>query len=475
MDEPALPDDPRDWPTDPFTLLGVARGIGETDLKRAYTRLIRKYKPEHAPEEFRRIREAYEAIIEMSRWYWDSPPIRDVFLSPPFEPPGPFVPVEKPTPSEPVERGWPAALPHETQIDPPVRPARVDPVEDAWAAAVAGDWTTAYAALVALAEAHPDPADLPLRLYWLLALRPSLDASRTRHDWLASALDLGRLSGPAVELYRRELATDPSTLSLPYLRLLELRGLPAASMLEVARMRLAAAAAEQRWVTIEVDLNALAERADELDEKDWLSYLTDVSGVAAYSQTQLGARCTVLLASLKHLELRHAWAFDRMDEQKASARVWHEALSVPEPIRGAVAAAWGGGDRDKSLAAATSWAATNPTDALRRCDQVTRGGVSVLAAFARMLTELRGAMHSEPEYPPHLIRGLVRAYLTNHGKRDYLPMRESLLRFLLAERIDPEELIAACAGDSTERVRSIVEQLRPDRALWLIYRAVCWR
>ena len=54
-----LPDDVRRWPSDPFKLLGVPRNVPPRDLKRAYTRLIRSYKPEHSPDEFRRIRAAH--------------------------------------------------------------------------------------------------------------------------------------------------------------------------------------------------------------------------------------------------------------------------------------------------------------------------------------------------------------------------------------------------------------------------------
>ena len=61
MSEHTLPDDFSRWPVNPFALLGVRPGVNERDLRRAYTRLIRIYKPEHFPEQFRRIREAYEA------------------------------------------------------------------------------------------------------------------------------------------------------------------------------------------------------------------------------------------------------------------------------------------------------------------------------------------------------------------------------------------------------------------------------
>jgi len=43
---PELPEDSSDWPVDPFSLLGVERGASAIEIKRAYTRLIKKYGPE---------------------------------------------------------------------------------------------------------------------------------------------------------------------------------------------------------------------------------------------------------------------------------------------------------------------------------------------------------------------------------------------------------------------------------------------
>src|SRR5262249_53892034 len=101
MDAHALPDDPRDWPTDPFELLGVARSVSESDLKRASTRLIRKYNRKPAPKESRRIRDPSEAAVEMSRWYRAARRVRDPSRAPPFSAPPPAekpAPVEKPAP-----------------------------------------------------------------------------------------------------------------------------------------------------------------------------------------------------------------------------------------------------------------------------------------------------------------------------------------------------------------------------------------
>ena len=62
MSDSHLPDDPAQWPANPFTLLGVDQKVDRRELRRAYTRLIRRFKPEHFPEQFRRIRDAYESV-----------------------------------------------------------------------------------------------------------------------------------------------------------------------------------------------------------------------------------------------------------------------------------------------------------------------------------------------------------------------------------------------------------------------------
>lgn len=53
---------------DPFALLGVDRDASERDLKRAYVRLIKIYRPDRDPEAFQRIQAAYEAATAPA---WD--------------------------------------------------------------------------------------------------------------------------------------------------------------------------------------------------------------------------------------------------------------------------------------------------------------------------------------------------------------------------------------------------------------------
>ena len=54
-----------DWsllPHHPVQFFGLEDGFDNRQLKRAYNRLIRIYKPERSPAEFQRIRAAYEQL-----------------------------------------------------------------------------------------------------------------------------------------------------------------------------------------------------------------------------------------------------------------------------------------------------------------------------------------------------------------------------------------------------------------------------
>lgn len=48
---------------DPYIILGVNRDADKTEIKKAYVKLIKKYKPENYPDEFKKIREAYDTAL----------------------------------------------------------------------------------------------------------------------------------------------------------------------------------------------------------------------------------------------------------------------------------------------------------------------------------------------------------------------------------------------------------------------------
>ena len=444
MSAPELPDDPRDWPTDPFALLGISPGSDELAVKRAYTRLIRRFKPEHAPEQFRRIREAYEACLDRFRWYMPAPE---------FDPP-----------DEPVVRV--SAPPAEAAPEP-------DAVDRLWAAAVAGREAEAYAGLVGQAAARPERTDIPLRLYWLLALDPALDSGRTRHHWLVGALAAARLAGPAAELYRRELEADPNVaLYDPYRDLL---ATPAATrdVLTLAHWRLAAAGRSRSWHPAETDLNTLSRRLPFEDEAGWLGYVTAALDRATWETAYpLYDRAKEELGRLRHLELSHAYWFDRVEETEHLAADWRRRIQkggVPE-LLALVPHAWVGDLPPASVGPAVAATLKVTADyALRQCDQLPGLYRQLLARGLDNHWRAHGG-GGEAEFPPEWIRGLARE-LPCGWKRPYDDLRADLLEFLLAEAIHPVEFADACRDHPDSPIRVKAGAVWQDASLRLVWLA----
>ena len=54
---------------DPYVLLDVRPGASADQIRRAYLRRVKVYKPDRFPAEFRRVREAYDRVREQERWF----------------------------------------------------------------------------------------------------------------------------------------------------------------------------------------------------------------------------------------------------------------------------------------------------------------------------------------------------------------------------------------------------------------------
>ncbi len=460
-----LSEDPRHWPQDPFELLGVAVGSSETDIKRAYTRLIRRFKPEHFPDQFRLIREAYEAALEGLTW-------RRHFTS--SVPPPPVVSEFKPTAAESSEARTTEPEPADTPAQAEREPLHVprDAVAEAWNLATSGRASEAYSRLIELSRITPDDPNIALRLYWLIAVYPAVDAERTRHDWLFAALKRSRFTGESITLYRRELEVNPDeALTGPYRVLLDVATAPSL-LLIVARSRLTTAGRNRMWSVIDTDLGLLARRASEFDESGWLSYLVVAMGQLGFENPEPAAtRCRELIAGLRHLQLRESWAFDQIDEQEGMTRLMQRGVKLPKAAREVVRDLWAGqtGEWRRAMTRASEWVRENPSAALQQFDIAAddQDAVPLLSIFNRLVTDLIQS-GSAVDYPSGVIRGHVRLFLAQR-EFNYSAMRGDLLRLLLNEAIGPEEVMQACFVDPDHASRRLVEFLRNDPVFRLVW------
>ncbi|QEL18005.1 hypothetical protein [Limnoglobus roseus] len=449
MTPPDLPDDPREWPKDPFALLGVERGAEDITIRRAYTQLIRRFKPEHHPEQFCKIREAYETCQQQAGWFRSAP--REV-----------------PTEDDKAD----AALPRWSTPVVDVQPSAADKF---WATATAGQLDEAYRGLVSLSLNENDSADVALRLYWLLAVDPKLDMKRTRHDWLFGALTQSKLDRPAVELYRRELEADAQiALADPYVELLNADA-EWPQLLEVAQLRLAAAGRLGRYSLIEFDLKQLKKHVGLENDAAWLGLLVAAMDWAAWNQPNLIVSfCQDELQSLKHLELHHSYYFDRVDQ----TLYWGgEGSAVQGPLLeefirllGTVWATHGPVLRSDIVEGLKPLAA-QPLRCLGCLDDLfaDRGpnlGILAVGLLGRYVPD------SEHTFSADVLRGYARR-VPGIGTQPWHILRGRLLDVFIQHNIRPEELAEACAADPEPRFREVSGAILADLSLRLAWLASC--
>lgn len=222
--EPELPDDVNRWPDDPAKLLGVAQDVSRRDLKRAYTRLIRRFKPEHAPEQFRRLREAYEKLDQQLEWraaYEDHLARQRERNGDASDNDGDEPETEPSVESSRNDNA--SAAPAESQ-NTPLRPESLrteDESGDAgrsrprassnegdqlWQQALdGGELQPVYRRLVELAAQQP-PSEIGFaRLYWLLTSHPEFDAARDPCAWLVEGFHKLGLNGRLLPMFSIEV------------------------------------------------------------------------------------------------------------------------------------------------------------------------------------------------------------------------------------------------------------------------------
>jgi len=466
MSEHQLPEDLDLWPRDPYQLLGVAHGIGPRDLKRAYTRLIRTYKPEQYPEHFRRIREAYETVL------------RHVKMFGGFD----LHPVVKPQATEDED------VPPETICIPPFsidvnggRAESAPPSEPytLWQLAIDGDERGAYRRLRELDESHPGRAAVCLPLYWLLVLYPELDPQRAPCDWLVNGLLASGFVGPLRELYRREIADDPSEGTSPRCgRLLNLEMTPAA-VADLVEWRWQAAGRLGHWWIIAEDLERLRPKVVREDEEAWARLLLSaVEQLTAMQDPKAGLQIRQALDEIKqfeHLQSRLAEALDRHEfllEVSRGLQMLRKDPNIPRALLDLVPMSWTRpfAEVRPGLLQLLSELNRQPWTTLRLFDRIQGEAAAVLGQFGNLLALLAGTVpDADDERSEEDRAGLIRQFLTSKDWDTYASFRGELLGFCLRDVLAPTEVSnAVLAHGDTNLAQRIMEDW-PMRYVWQAY------
>ncbi len=477
-------DDPSSWPRDPFKLLGVARGASAREVKRAYHDLIRKYKPEHAPEAFRRIREAYESARQFVA-HTSLAPESFVFRI------------------ENHDEGLADSIPPEPVIKPesPIRPRPLN--RDPWKTACKGNEALAFEKLLEQLEHDRPSEEVFLQLYWLSVAVPSLCREQAPAvDWLIRGLrTLGPSAARIRQLLEREAEIDQTGVVCERLAVLLSPDVATELHLHAANWRWRAARSLMRWNMIMTDVDALRASHTPMQPEQWLQILLAAAGngvwailesmrkkadsyrleaerlALAYSidvteELDRLDHAECIMAGLRKLYLRnplgeHLYSLFRESWDDRGARLWLRVLPLARAL------------------------ARDPRLALRYLDNL----VKVAPAAFGLLMELMED-RSDP-IPDSTMASEVEAFLETSRWSDYPAFRLELLRFCLIQAISPEIFARSIPQDhgylvqeplgrqilntdvmefirrikGKKGARPLNEMVRSDRTLAIIYHA----
>lgn len=274
-----LPDDISRWPSDPEALLGVTSEVSRRDLRRAYTRMIRRFKPEHFPEEFRRLREAFETLDAKLEWKeayeqqlaeqqhgmaddTAEKPVSQTMGSPDESPTQEFsIPISE---SESQKNTDPSIS--EPKHIPDLEPTQIE-ADQLWQQVLDGfDPSPIYAQLRVIAEQQKSSDIDYARLYWLLTTHPEFDPERDAIRWLIDGIRQHGLSNRLMPMWlievRRRSGRIPEFLD----DVMPPRSHDSSKRIDVLQTRWFAARSLSRFDVIQKDLDLL--RPDCFDQPD---------------------------------------------------------------------------------------------------------------------------------------------------------------------------------------------------------------
>lgn len=455
MNPKRLPDDLSAWPKDPLSVLGVPRGVDRATARRAYTALLREFNPEHFPEHFRRIREAYEFVLRQVEAVemWKS---QQQAVSPeesPFE----FDPATgSGADDEAIEQSDDervAALdkPAGNRVaGPAISIARWhDDLEALWDRAVSRD-ESAYRAFVEMEARFNGRRDLCLRLYWLLVAWPELDSRRGACDWLARGLTLGGLCGPLAELYRRELDDHPNeALSERCANLLDGEAEPA-RLADLAEARWRAAGRLDQFELIAEDLERLRPRLNPAAEEVWgrlvLAGVNEMCWSLSPEVQSLANAFWQELDELPHLHTPLRDSLDRTETIRSVSvgwRVLRRARGVPEELLQLVRrSTLASGDDVVPRALKLFYRLlTDDRQLLALFDRIHKASPGMLAQVGQLIRLCGGVEPAEARKDADQIRVLAQLEIEAHYRNSYDALRPFLLDFCVREQISPESLM----------------------------------
>lgn len=471
-----LPDDVDNWPETPADVLGIAETASRKDAKRAYTRLIKRFKPEHFPEQFRRVREAYDQIERFLHWK-EELASQGITIRMTDDTGGVIVPAEDDPantqgPGDSVAvRSADSQSPAGTSGAKPIAmtTGADDRTDQLWQLAIdGGDVESTYRGLARhAAQGTASEMDFA-RLYWLATLYPDVvDPQHSPLTWLIDGMHQSGRPGRLLGLYANELQRHPEAIrdqrSIALLDAMSRQG----RLVDLARIRWSAARKLGEFAIIADDLQRVRQRTfDDLDA--WCALLLGAMHQSALTTqamaTELYQQSEQELRVLLNGDPSH-WLWDAFESLKSQHDDWQAKLRVfgdiACPLRNFVeliARTWssGRGEARSAIIEHCREAAIASPHGLQHWNLLAASYRPLLRRFVELLYEQRESERSEPEELTPAAQEELKRWVRQAALQFGELTQNGVLEFCLIEAFTTDDIANA--------IDEIVDELPPEAA-----------
>jgi hypothetical protein len=426
MSTSELPEDPAGWPEDPYEILGVDPGVSDDVLRRAYSERVRRFKPDKFPEQFQRIRAAYEVIRNGVRGGLP------IFVS------SRMPPVQNPRRRSPA----PATDGFKNQAS--------DALADVAKRAKNGDVRAAYQELLRLLEADPGREEIYVWLYWLAVLFPQVAGDPPPPFWLLSGLEKAHTVQQLAPLWQLELAYAPSAALEP--RCLDLIARGGRLTHDLLRWRWEAA-----WMlygekefdgphaeTIVNDVESLRSSSLHSEPQQWFQILhSAIERLTWCTYSEGREACNRYVDEMDDLmrlgDAAGHWLVN-VDFLLAAGRDWRVIEGGQGEWARAICNTWlcPEADTEAIVRRVLDDLGRDPLDALERLDVLRKRASTLLWRLDYLIRELE-AKYLVQE-PDDFATTALDRFLISCGRQTYAAARPKIFKFLIAEFLLPEQV-----------------------------------
>ena len=356
-----------------------------------------------------------------------------------------------------------------------------DSAQTVWQTAVEGDYARAYQELMALCDEGECGSEVWLRLYWLLKVVPELDTSCEPVDWLVLGIEQSEFSPQIVSIYARELRQNPAEAVHERCTRLVSRGGSLMSKSELLSSRWDATSKLSQLKLIVNDLEIVRNDRELEDDECWARLLLSAIDHLAW-EPNLRHVLIVLLQELEEMVHLHQLLDDELHRSDVLIQVAEEMQIAG--FSGATGGRWAKliryswlfpiSDLLDEAEAMLGPLALDPDEMLSTVDTLIQRiphAMSHLCDFAERVQFMTADDFQDDDRSDEVISNLLQPFFRRY--HDYHRSRRAMLKFCVAESLDPHALVTA-ADEGRLFVESWLDHYESDtglRLVWAAYRA----